>query len=75
MKEKIKEIMAAVFEINAADIKDSDDSTTILNWDSLNQMNLIVALEEEFDVRFEDDEIVELTSLKAIENSLKSKTV
>lgn len=75
MKEKIKGIMAAVFEINAADIKDSDDSTTIPNWDSLNQMNLILALEEEFNVRFEDDEIVELTSLKAIENSLNSKTV
>jgi len=73
MKEKIKEIMAAVFEMNAVDIKDSDDSTTIPNWDSLNQMNLIVALEEEFDVRFEDDEIVELTSFESIENYLKSK--
>ena len=73
MKEKIKEIMAAVFEMNAVDIKDSDDSTTIPNWDSLNQMNLIVALEEEFNVRFEDDEIVELTSFESIENYLKSK--
>jgi acyl carrier protein len=73
MKEKIRKIMAAVFEMNAVDIEDSDDSTTIPNWDSLNHMNLIVALEEEFDVRFEDDEIVELTSLKAIENSLASR--
>jgi len=73
MKEKIKEIMAAVFEMNAADIKDSADSTTIPNWDSLNQMNLIVALEDEFNVRFEDDEIVELTSFESIENYLKSK--
>jgi acyl carrier protein len=73
MKEKIRKIMAAVFEMNAVDIEDSDDSTTIPNWDSLNHMNLIVALEEEFDVRFEDDEIVDLTSLKAIENSLAIK--
>jgi acyl carrier protein len=73
MKEKIRKIMAAVFEMNAVVIKDSDDSTTIPNWDSLNHMNLIVALEEEFNVRFQDDEIVELTSLKAIENSLTSK--
>jgi acyl carrier protein len=73
MKEKIKEIMAAVFEMNAADIEDSADSTTIPNWDSLNQMNLIVALEDEFNVRFEDDEIVELTSFESIENYLKSK--
>ena len=65
--------MAAVFEMNAADIEDSADSTTIPNWDSLNQMNLIVALEDEFNVRFEDDEIVELTSFESIENYLKSK--
>jgi acyl carrier protein len=73
MKNKIKEIMGAVFEMDAADIKDSDNSTTIQNWDSLNHMNLIVALEEEFNVRFEDEEIIEITSLEAIENSIKSK--
>ncbi len=73
MKDKIKEIMAAVFEMNPADIKESDNSTTIQNWDSLNQMNLIVALEEEFGVRFEDDEIVNLVSFEAIEDSIKNK--
>ena len=42
-------------------------------WDSLNHMNLIVALEEEFDVTFDEEEINEMISLELIELILKQK--
>jgi acyl carrier protein len=73
MKDKIKNIMSAVLEIEFDRISDSDDTSSIGNWDSLNHMNLIVVLEEEFNVIFDDEEIVELTSVKKIYSILTQK--
>lgn len=73
MREKIKNVMAVVFEIQPTDIPDSASTSSLENWDSLNHMNLVVALEEEFKVRFSDEEIVEIISLEAVENALSSK--
>ena len=73
MKERIKNVMSVIFDVSSADILDNANSTSMDSWDSLNHMNLIVALEEEFNVIFSDEEIVELVSLEAIEKHLASK--
>jgi acyl carrier protein len=73
MKDKIKKIMSTVLEIEFDRISDSDDTKSIDNWDSINHMNLIVTLEEEFNVIFDDEEIVQITSLKSIEDTLAKK--
>ena len=73
MKDKIKNIMSAVLEVEFDRISDSDDTKSIDNWDSINHMNLIVALEEEFNVLFDDEEIVELTSVRNIYSLLTLK--
>jgi acyl carrier protein len=75
MRNKIKNVMALVFEIEPSQIPDSSSTSTIDNWDSLNHMNLVVALEEEFNIQFNDDEIIEIISLDAIEKSLLSKNI
>jgi acyl carrier protein len=73
MRDKIKNVMALVFEIEPSQIPDSASTSTIDNWDSMNHMNLVVALEEEFNILFSDEEIVEIISLEAVEKSLLSK--
>ena len=73
MEEKIKQIMATVFEMNIADIKDDASPETIEKWVSLQHMNLIVALEEEFGITFREDEIVEMIEYKIICDTVKSK--
>lgn len=73
MKDKIKNIMSVVLEVEFDRISDSDDAKSIDNWDSINHMNLIVALEEEFNVLFDDEEIVELTSVRNIYSLLTLK--
>lgn len=42
-------------------------------WDSLSHVNLVLALEDTFEVRFSPAEIVELTSVKKVEDQLKRK--
>lgn len=71
MDDKIKFVMATVFELNIKDININSSSQNIQNWDSLKHMNLIIALEEEFQVSFEEDDIPEIQSFMKISNALE----
>ena len=65
--EKIKNVMAAVFEVPAESIKDNSSSDNIETWDSLRHLNLILGLEEEFGVSIPDEEVGNLINYKLIE--------
>jgi acyl carrier protein len=65
--EKIKQVMSAVFEIPIELINDDSSSDNIENWDSLRHLNLILALEEEFNVIIPDEEVGNLLNFKLIE--------
>jgi len=66
LKERIRDVMSIVFEIDKEQIKDNSEPGLIENWDSLRHMNLIVALEEEFGIIFTDDEMTELLNMELI---------
>jgi acyl carrier protein len=71
---KIKSVIEDVFEISLAD---KDISTLKLNdveqWDSMGNMNLLLAIEEAYDVRFAVEEMEELNSIVSIVASLSGK--
>lgn len=71
MENRIKNIMAAVFEISISDIGDESSVDTIKSWDSLKHMNLIIALEEEFQFTIPDEEVGNLISYPLIVLILK----
>ena len=73
IEDRIKNIMSAVLEIPANMINDESSSDSIESWDSLRQMNLIVALEEEFMIQFSDDEIMEMMNYSIIRSVLMRK--
>lgn len=75
MEDRIKEIMAAVFEVDISEIHDNVSSDDLEKWDSLHHMNLIAALEEEFQMEFDEEEIVELLNYKLIVLTLKEKDI
>lgn len=66
MDNHIKNVMSAVLEIPIDEIDDDSSPDNVGSWDSLKHMNLVVALEEEFDIEFIDDEIVEMMNLSQI---------
>ena len=70
---KIKLIMALVFNIKKNEIKKNSSPDTIEVWDSIKHMNLIIALEEEFKVNFSNKEIGELINLEIINLILNQK--
>jgi acyl carrier protein len=71
MKEKIKEIMSSVFGIK--NVSDDISQTNCESWDSLKHLNLIVELEDTFNVSFEPDEIAVMISLNDITKILQRK--
>jgi acyl carrier protein len=73
MEDRIKYVMSTVFEIPVEQIKDDSSPDTIESWDSLKHMNLVVALEEEFEIELTDDEIIEMMNYLLIIEVLKNK--
>ncbi len=65
--------MAIVFEINENDIGDNSSSDDILSWDSMNHMNLVVALEEEFKCEFDEDDIENMLTFNLIKIIINEK--
>lgn len=70
MKDKIKLIIAQVLNIPVESIQDDASTKTIENWDSLNHMNIIFAIEDEFSINFADEDIMELTSIPKLLSAL-----
>ena len=73
MQSKIKRVMSIVFEIPVDEINDESSIETTKAWDSLRHMNLIVALEEEFNIQFLDEEILEVMKFQDIVNLVQKK--
>jgi acyl carrier protein len=73
MKDRIKRVMSDVFNIGIDSINNASSPDNIENWDSLKHMNLIIALEEEFEVEFEGEEIVDSMNYALILNILNNK--
>jgi acyl carrier protein len=66
MEDRIKNVMSAVFEIPADQICNESSSDTIATWDSLKHMNLIIALEEEFNISIPDHEVGNMLNFELI---------
>lgn len=63
---RVAEVVAGVFNVAAADVGPHTSMDTVEKWDSLQQLTLIVALEEEFDIHFTDEETVTLVNVPLI---------
>ena len=73
MEQRIKNVMSAVFEIPVNKIKGNASPDTIESWDSLKHMNLVIALEEEFEIEFINDEINEMMNFAQVKSVLMGK--
>jgi len=65
-KDLVKNVMAAVLEREPSSIPDDASMDNISNWDSLRQMNLVLALEEAFGVTIPDEDAANATSFKLL---------
>jgi acyl carrier protein len=75
MEERLKEIMSQVFDVPKESINNDSSPDTIDNWDSVNHMNLVLALEQAFGISFEPDEIIEMMNFELVLVILRDKEI
>ena len=64
--DKLRAIMSKVLRIATDDISIGTSMDTVENWDSLKHMNLVIAIEREFSIDLDDEEIEILTNVETI---------
>lgn len=71
MEDKIKAIMLTVFNIK--NLPEIINQKHIEQWDSLKHLNLVVEIENQFDIELDPDEIAKMKSLNEIVNTIQKK--
>ncbi len=60
--EKYNNAFIEVFGAKVEDLNDNYGKDTVDEWDSVHQLSLIAILEETFDIMFDPEDIMEMTS-------------
>ena len=63
-EEKLYSVVADILGIDVAEIDDDTSPDTSERWDSVTHINLIIALEAEFDVELTPEDSMEMLSVK-----------
>lgn len=74
IKDRINQVLSAVFEVPLETINTDSSIDNIESWDSIRHLNLILALEEEFDITIPDEEVGNLVNYKIIELVINEQT-
>jgi acyl carrier protein len=71
--DRVRGIAADVLEVPATKIGPESSPETIDTWDSVHHLNLVLALEQEFNLQFEPEEIDQMKDIQQILDILGSK--
>ena len=69
----LNEIFCNVFDDDSIVLKDETNANDIDDWDSLEQINLIVAIENEFEMMFDMNEVSDLANVGEMADLIMSK--
>jgi len=75
LADRLTDIFGEVFGLEKRKFSPDLAPEDVPHWDSIGHMNMVTALEKEFDLQFEVDEIMEMSSPAKIIEILRSKGV
>ena len=64
--EQVRNVASDIFGIPAGKITAESSPETIENWDSMQHLNLVLAIEEKFGVQFEPEDIEQMKNIGAV---------
>lgn len=73
LSKRLEEIVREVFKLDNKVINETWSSDDISGWDSLGHLNLLLAIEKEFNIKFEIEEMFQIQSLGDIDEILGKK--
>lgn len=71
MIERVIPVVAEVMGVPVHQVDAASSAKTVESWDSLRHMNLIVALEDTFDVRLDEDVFARLYDVASIAREIE----
>ena len=75
MENKLKNVLADIFKIDAQSINEDTSVDNVEKWDSLTHLNLVLALEDAFNITFTEEQTVEILNYPLIKLVLQERGV
>jgi len=63
---QLKQIVAQILDMDEADVVDDLCAKTCAEWDSARHVNIILAIEDKFDIAFEEEDFVKMNNFAAL---------
>jgi acyl carrier protein len=74
IEQRVRQVASDVFNIPAAQITAESSPETIETWDSVQHLNLVLALEQELGVSIEPEEIEKMKSIGDVITLMQQKS-
>ena len=71
VQEKVIQVLVNILQVSPEKISTKTTSDDVEKWDSLNHINMIQALEQEFGVRYDEEQVVSMLSVGEIVDATK----
>lgn len=72
VREGMREVFAAVLGCDPGALEDGSSTQSVRGWDSVNHMQLLLALEEAFGIQFDPEEFASLTTFGALRTRIET---
>jgi acyl carrier protein len=72
VQDRVIKIISNVIDVPPSDLNEDSSPSSVNGWESMKHINLILAIEEEFDLQFDDEQIAEMQSVKTIAKTVES---
>jgi acyl carrier protein len=74
ISERLKRVILKTLELDDFDFQDATKASAVPGWDSLNHVKVILAVEQEYDVRFKTMELLRLKDVGGLQSLLDQKS-
>lgn len=73
ISDELKKVILNVLELDDFDMKDETTADQVPGWDSLNHINVILAIEKEYNLKFKGIEILKIKNIGELQQLINSK--
>ena len=73
ISKRLKKVILKTLRLDNVELTEEMEASEVPGWDSLSHINVILAIEEEFEVRFKDAEIIRLKNIGELQKLIDSQ--
>ena len=73
MENKVLQIMSKSLNVNISDLSNQTSKKDLAQWDSMTHLNLIVDIETELNITFDNDEIISIIDFNSLMKIIVNK--